>query len=106
MKVTGPGPLHKRRCRSDIGRTATTAAIHKDMVMEKCCLRCKYYKMKDPENGFCRLPEKEPGSAPVGKRTVRSDHLCGKWIDCGQQYYIRIGWIKAYAAREAGTGAS
>jgi hypothetical protein len=72
--------------------------------MQISCMRCKYFKIEDPENGFCRLPDKESGSSPTGKRKVRGDHSCEKWVDCGQQYYIRLGWIKAYTARESGTG--
>ncbi len=23
-----------------------------------------------------------------------NDDLCDSWLDCGQDYYIRLGWIK------------
>lgn len=70
--------------------------------MKRTCMRCKYFKIEDPVSGLCRVPEREPGSSSAARRIVRGDDSCEKWVDCGQQYYIRLGWIKAYSARESG----
>lgn len=57
--------------------------------MNKDCLHCKHYRLDDIASGVCR----------VAKMDVypprRNEDTCPSWRDCGQQYYIRLGWIKA-----------
>ncbi len=33
------------------------------------------------------------------EQQVKIDFSCEQWQDCGQQYYIRLGWIKGQAAK-------
>ena len=62
--------------------------------MKKDCLHCKHYRLDDVNSGVCRLVKLEV--YPL----KRNDDSCPSWRDCGQQYYIRLGWIKA--KKEAG----
>jgi hypothetical protein len=62
--------------------------------IKKLCLTCKYYRLKTVQNGICRIDKK---SSPDYPEKINEDS-CGRWLDCGQQYYIRIGWIKARKA--------
>jgi len=61
--------------------------------MKKTCLNCKHFRPEDVYTGRCRiekhslLPEKYP--------IMKHDDVCDRWKDAGQQYYIRIGWLKA-----------
>ena len=49
--------------------------------------------MKDAEGGVCRA--KKNLLQPDGKKpAVQIGFTCEEWQDCGQQYYIRLGWIK------------
>jgi hypothetical protein len=34
------------------------------------------------------------GNRKTKKAKVQSEDSCEKWADCGQTYYIRLGWIK------------
>ena len=54
------------------------------------CIRCKFFRMKDADQGLCRV-DRSRGAEEIKVLTV---HTCGKWEDCGQQYYIRLGWIR------------
>lgn len=66
-------------------------------IHKKICLNCKSYRLDDISSGVCRLEKKGDGIYPV----KQNDDICEAWTDCGQQYYIRKGWIKARtAARE------
>jgi len=60
------------------------------------CLRCKFYRLDDIESGICRV-DKESSTNYPPKRT---DDQCPRWRDSGQQYYIRVGWIKAKKAED------
>jgi len=62
--------------------------------VNKSCLRCKYYKIKDSLTGFCRVEVLFSGNREAEKPIVQADSSCEKWIDCGQTYFIRLGWIK------------
>ena len=62
--------------------------------MEKICLSCEYYRVKDVESGICRVLVKETGDRNADKPRVLAESTCGKWADSGQQYYIRKGWIR------------
>jgi len=68
--------------------------------MKSTCISCKYYKIEDALSGYCRVESRESGDRSAHNPMVRQDDSCRKWLDCGQQYYIRLGWIKAMNARE------
>jgi len=55
------------------------------------CLRCKYFRLETVEAGLCRVDKNTDKNYPA---MDKNDH-CPRWRDCGQQYYIRLGWIKA-----------
>ena len=59
--------------------------------VKKICLSCRYYRLRDELSGICRVNKEGKGKYPL----KRNDDSCEKWSDCGQQYYIRTGWIKA-----------
>ena len=60
----------------------------------KNCLSCKYFRLETVDAGICRVLKNIDKNYPVKNQTDD----CVKWQDCGQQYYIRLGWIKAQAA--------
>ena len=66
-------------------------------VIEQC-LSCKYYTIKDQLNGFCRMENLTTGNREAEKPMVEADNCCEKWQDCGQTYFIRLGWLKNMAA--------
>ncbi len=55
---------------------------------KKSCLRCKNFKLLNLEKGNCR---KDRGSEYPVKDLMDS---CEDWVDCGQNYFIRKGWLK------------
>ena len=63
--------------------------------MKPSCIRCKFYKVEDEHTGRCRIRTCETGGSKATHPMVRSHDSCEKWIDCEQQYYIRVGWIKS-----------
>lgn len=58
--------------------------------VKKMCLSCKYFRLQDELSGFCRVEKSKKNNYP----TVLCEDICESWYDCGQQYYIRTGWIK------------
>lgn len=52
--------------------------------------------MLDMDSGEC----KATGATPEERDLVAADHCCEKWEDAGQQYYIRLGWIKGQKKKE------
>ncbi len=67
------------------------------MASEKNCLRCKFLRLRDGSGSLCRFGT----AAGAPKTTVALDHYCPHWQDGGQQYYIRLGWLKALAQEES-----
>jgi len=59
--------------------------------MNKTCLGCKFFKIKNKNIGFCRVNKKDKNQFPK----VQLSNSCDKWGDCGQNYFIRLGWLKA-----------
>ncbi len=57
--------------------------------VKKTCLSCKKFRLIDVDKGLCRLVKKE--SVDDYPQMIHTD-VCESWIDCGQQYYIRLGW--------------
>lgn len=58
--------------------------------IDKVCLRCKYFRVADTESGKCRIDKATLKELP----TMKHDDGCDRWLNCGQQYFIRIGWVK------------
>lgn len=59
--------------------------------VKKCCLNCKYYRLVDTQSGLCRIDKRvKQNDCPQ----MKNEDICERWVDCGQQYYIRKGWIK------------
>lgn len=69
------------------------------MSIKMTCMSCKYFRIEDPMSGYCTVSG-GTGKASGPKAMVRGGDTCEQWADCGQQYYIRLGWIKAYNKRE------
>jgi hypothetical protein len=59
--------------------------------VKKICLTCKSFRLDTVDSGICRV-DKSFGTDYPPKGT---NDVCGKWQNCGQQYFIRLGWIKA-----------
>lgn len=68
--------------------------------MESTCMRCKFYKIEDAMSGYCRVLVRETGDAKAHRPMVKKDDTCEKWVDCGQQYYIRLGWLKSQSGEK------
>lgn len=65
---------------------------------EKTCLSCKKFRVIDNETGLCRLVKKEKvEDYPVKKHT----DSCEEYKNCGQQLYIRLGWLKKQELKAA-----
>jgi hypothetical protein len=60
------------------------------MVKKKHCLNCKFFRLRNAETGLCRV---DKSLDPYPEREIA--YCCERWQDCGQQYYIRLGWLKA-----------
>jgi hypothetical protein len=58
------------------------------------CLSCKFFRLQNTETGICRVEKMAIADYPI----KHTDEQCGKWRDSGQQYFIRVGWIKAQKA--------
>lgn len=63
--------------------------------MKQTCLNCKYYRIEDQFSGYCRSAVPGKSVPRAERRMVRQDHACDEWKDCGQNYYIRLGWLKS-----------
>lgn len=57
----------------------------------QCCLRCNFFRLKSKTTGCCR---KEKNSTGAYEQKGITDK-CSFWQDCGQNYFIRKGWIKS-----------
>lgn len=64
---------------------------------KKICLSCRRFSLQDPASGVCKL---EQGVTPYPLKAI--EDTCEQWKDCGQQYFIRTGWIKARLAKDSG----
>ena len=64
--------------------------------IKEVCLSCKYFKLKEIDNGLCKIDrgQIQASDYPVKKK----NETCDRWLDCGQHYYVRTGWIKARMA--------
>ena len=64
-------------------------------LQNKTCLNCKKFRLEDPHSGVCRQDKTVEHYPMKGK-----DDTCEKWLDAGQQYHIRLGWIKTTLKKE------
>jgi len=65
---------------------------------DKICLSCQHYHLVDERQGKCRL---DKGRIEKSEYPVRQHQdACGSWKDGGQQYFIRVGWIKSVRERQ------
>lgn len=60
------------------------------------CLSCKFFLLQDTEAGICRINKETETYYPRKK----VDDQCSQWQNSGQQYFIRLGWIKARKAAD------
>ena len=70
--------------------------------MNQTCMNCKHYKVEDAQSGYCRAQDGAVSNKEESNFLVRHDHACTTWADCGQHYYIRLGWIRAQEKKKAG----
>ena len=63
--------------------------------MKSTCMSCKFFKIEDSMSGYCKIQARETGDKNTLKPMVKHDDSCDRWIDCGQQYFIRLGWVKS-----------
>ena len=68
--------------------------------MKKQCINCKSYKVNDEAGGFCRWSDKTKKTGGQDWSQVQSDNVCDHWVDCGQNYYVRLGWLQAQKKKE------
>lgn len=59
--------------------------------VKKTCLSCKSFRLDDINSGVCRVEKRSDGIYPLKLH----EDICELWTDCGQQYYIRKGWLRA-----------
>ncbi len=64
--------------------------------MAKSCLECHYFKVEDLQSGVCRLAKGTDAPRPLR----RHGDSCEHWRDCGQQYHIRLGWLRAQGTKD------
>ena len=64
-------------------------------------MNCKFYKVEDAQGGYCRAGAGNAPGKEARNTMVLHDHVCAQWDDCGQNYYIRLGWLKALQAKKA-----
>ena len=59
---------------------------------KRACLSCKHYRPADAAGGRCRLNRGkiDPSAYPI----MNHGDCCDSWLDAGQKYHIRIGWIR------------
>ena len=68
--------------------------------MKASCLNCKYYTINDVRTGLCRVEALTSENRNAEKPEVKAAGNCKKWVDCGQTYYIRLGWLKNMTKEE------
>lgn len=66
-------------------------------MQKKICLSCRNFSLQDPYSGVCKVVK---GLATYPLKAT--EDTCDQWRDCGQQYFIRTGWIKGRLAKEKG----
>ena len=64
-------------------------------MQKKMCLSCRHFRLEEIHSGSCRVRK---GMEPYPVK-LHGD-ICELWLNCGQKYYIRTGWIKSRLAAE------
>ncbi len=64
---------------------------------KKICLSCRHFSLREIDSGYCKVVK---GLSTYPIKLV--DDTCAQWLNCGQQYFIRTGWIKGRMAQEKG----
>lgn len=59
---------------------------------DKICLSCKHFRPVDTVSGKCRVERSTTDASAYPLMKHRDS--CASWKDAGQQYYIRVGWVK------------
>lgn len=59
-------------------------------MMDKKCLKCRWLKLEDVSSGICRKAKGKDAPRP----RVKITDACDDWQNAGQQYHIRMGWLK------------
>lgn len=59
-------------------------------IKEHNCLACTFFRLTDTETGSCKVDKSLRPDYPLKK----PEESCELWQDAGQQYYIRLGWLK------------
>ena len=93
MKSCGPNTVIPS---SFWAQTEENTLLVEMKMNENRCLNCRYYRLESLEDGCCRFVKNSENIYP---RTVHDDS-CPNWKGCGQQYYIRIGWLKGQREKE------
>ena len=64
------------------------------------CLSCKHFRPVDAFRGKCRVDRLtvDPSAYPL----MKHQDCCEYWKDAGQQYFIRVGWVKSLKQSEEG----
>ena len=62
--------------------------------VEKICLSCKYFRVQNETTGRCRVMKAKTGDRKPVRPEVAVEGCCEKWQDAGQDYHIRLGWLK------------
>lgn len=64
---------------------------------KEICLSCKFFRLTEVDTGICRVVKRDK----VEEYPVKNNNdTCEMWKNCGQQYYIRLGWIKKTSQQE------
>ncbi|MEN8200309.1 MAG: hypothetical protein ABFR63_09590 [Thermodesulfobacteriota bacterium] len=64
-------------------------------LQKKICLSCRKFRLEDTQSGVCRVDKSVEHYPMKG-----IEDSCEKWVDGGQQYHIRQGWIKSTLKKE------
>ena len=69
-------------------------------TFKRVCLSCKHYRPTHISQGKCRLGRGtiDPSDYPF----MNHEDGCESWKDAGQQYHIRVGWIRNMKDRKDG----
>lgn len=69
------------------------------MAKIKKCLSCKFYRPDDEVTGRCRVDKGSVDHRPYP--IMKHEDICDKWMDAGQNYYIRVGWVKSVKEKKS-----
>lgn len=67
---------------------------------KRMCLSCRHYRPTDEARGRCRVRKGsvEPSAYPI----MSHEDSCESWQDVGQQYHIRVGWVRGLLNKAQG----